>query len=214
MLGINNELTYTHTRTDSKRKTSKRMNFPKVFIQPTFRSVFQGKLEQFFGPSRKVIVINNHRLHKRDKRSLDYTIADLVWNMLLSLLAVLLLLLLFLLHTAIKPGWLRIFILTHAQQKFFSIQADSFALRKKRLTSGKVRESIFWRNDIPWSVRLFSPFDECLGVTQKYLLRNIVAKKFLSSHRMKRREKKERKIGKWEGTKKEYLHLLERCNRR
>ena len=26
--------------------------------------------------------------------------------------------------------------------------------------------------------------------------------------------KKERKIGKWEGTKKEYLHLLERCSRR
>ena len=76
LLGINNELTYTHTRTDSKRKTSKGMNFPKVFIQPTFRSVFQGKLEQLFGPSRKVIVINNHSLPKRDKRSLDYTIAD------------------------------------------------------------------------------------------------------------------------------------------
>ena len=87
LLGINNELTYTHTRTDSKRKTSKRMNFPKVFIQPTFRSVFQGKLEQLFGPSRKVIVINNHSLPKRDKRCLDYTIGDLVWNMLLSLFA-------------------------------------------------------------------------------------------------------------------------------
>ena len=85
LLGINNELTYTHTRTDSKRKTSKRMNFPKVFIQPTFRSVFQGKLEQLFGPSRKVIVINNHSLHKRDNRSLVYTIGDLVWNLLLSL---------------------------------------------------------------------------------------------------------------------------------
>ena len=43
-----NELTKAHTRTDSKRKTSKRMNFPKVFIQPTFRSVFQRKLEQLF----------------------------------------------------------------------------------------------------------------------------------------------------------------------
>ena len=43
-----NELTKAHTRTDSKRKTSKRMNFPKVFIQPTFRSVFQRKLEQVF----------------------------------------------------------------------------------------------------------------------------------------------------------------------
>ena len=62
-----NELTKAHTRTDSKRKTSKRMNFPKVFIQPTFGSVFQGKLEQLFGPSRKVTVINNHSLHKREK---------------------------------------------------------------------------------------------------------------------------------------------------
>ena len=43
-----NKLTKAHTRTDSKRKTSKRMNFPKVFIQPTFRSVFQRKLEQVF----------------------------------------------------------------------------------------------------------------------------------------------------------------------
>ena len=62
-----NELTKAHTRTDSKRKTSKRMNFPKVFIQPTFRSVFQRKLEQLFGPSRKVIAIKNHSLQKRGK---------------------------------------------------------------------------------------------------------------------------------------------------
>ena len=65
---LNNELTYTHTRTYSKRKTSKRMNFPKVFIQPTFGSVFQGKLEQLFGPSRKVIAINNHSLCRREQR--------------------------------------------------------------------------------------------------------------------------------------------------
>ena len=63
-----NELTKAHTRTDSKRKASKRMNFPKVFIQPTFRSVFQGKLEQLFGPSRKVIAINNHSLCRREQR--------------------------------------------------------------------------------------------------------------------------------------------------
>ena len=54
--------------------------------------------------------------------------------MLLSLflLLLLLLLVLLLLHTAIKPGWLRNFILTHARQSFFSIQAESFSLRKKK----------------------------------------------------------------------------------
>ena len=63
-----NKLTKAHTRTDSKRKTSKRMNFPKVFIQPTFRSVFQRKLEQVFWSSRQVIAIKNHSLQKREKR--------------------------------------------------------------------------------------------------------------------------------------------------
>ena len=186
LLGINNELTYTHTRTDSKRKTSKGMNFPKVFIQPTFGSVFQGKLEQLFGPSRKVIVINNHSLPKRDKRSWDYTIADFFEICCYVCL---------LLQLHGYQAWVVKNLYSNAiSTKIFLDSSRVFLVtQKKRLTSGKVRESIFWRNDIPWSARLFSPFDECLGVTQKYFLRNIVAKKFLSSHRMKRREKKRKK---------------------
>ena len=44
------------------------MDFPKVFIQPTFRSVIQRRLEQLFWPSRKV---SNYYKQSRSKKEIE-----------------------------------------------------------------------------------------------------------------------------------------------
>ena len=44
------------------------MDFPKVFIQPTFRSVIQRRLEQLFWPSRKV---SNYYKQSQSKKEVE-----------------------------------------------------------------------------------------------------------------------------------------------
>ena len=44
------------------------MDFPKVFIQPTFRSVIQRRLEQLFWPPRKV---SNYYKRSQSKKEIE-----------------------------------------------------------------------------------------------------------------------------------------------
>ena len=45
------ELTNAHARPDAKWQTSKWVDFPQVFIQPTFRYKLQRELKQLLGTS-------------------------------------------------------------------------------------------------------------------------------------------------------------------